>query len=160
MLSAIINRFIGLELRFVAVNLESISVGVVVGSIEIVVVAIPSDPMIEAEAHLRCDELVSRHAAEVPLTDVTRGIVRFFEDFRNTGFRQRKRQIVRNGFVVQRVFTCHQAPARWHAYRDIGEGIRKEHPFLCELIHRRRLDLRVACASDITLAMLVAENKN
>lgn len=121
---------------------------------------IPPDPMVKAEAHFRGDELVPRHATEMPFADVTGCVSVFSKDFSDTGFGQREWQIVGDGFVVQRIFPRHKASTRRHTYRDVSEGVRKKHPLLCELIHRWRLHVWVACTSNIALPMLVTENKD
>ena len=85
MVAAVLDCLVGLEVRFVTFNLLMIPIRIVIGRIEIVVMAIPSDPMIEAETHFRCDNLSPRHAAKMPFADVACSIAISFEYFCDAG---------------------------------------------------------------------------
>ena len=78
--------------------------------------------MVKTEAHLRCNELISRHTTEVPFPDITRCVAGISEDLSDAGLGQGERQIVGDGFVIQRIFARHEAASRWYTYWDIREG--------------------------------------
>ena len=87
--TAVLNGALRLKIGFIAFNLHPVPDAIVIRRVEIVVVAIPAEPFVKAEAHHRRDELVPRHTAEVPLADVAGRVAGSSEHFRDAGFRQR-----------------------------------------------------------------------
>ena len=84
--TAVLNSALRLKIGFIAFNLHPIPDAIVIRRVEIVVVAIPAEPVVKPEAHQRRDELVPRHPTEVPFPNIAGRVASISEHFSNAGF--------------------------------------------------------------------------